>query len=109
MPKQKNPKLKIKSKLVFYSIIALFIIILVLIFFQFGFADRVKTYFKNPTLYTLKGECYLIANNLIYELNQESDCRMKCINHCWVVRSEFVNSSFLIQQNTCNSCDCYCK
>ncbi len=54
-------------------------------------------------------ECSLIMGNLIHNIRDLGDCKIKCNDNCEIRGLEFHDSEFVFQNSSCHTCDCYCK
>jgi hypothetical protein len=97
---------KINKKVIFALFAGAGVLVLVLV----GLIMSSLGFFKNSELemFTLKDECSLVMGNLIHQIRDGGECRIKCVNECDVRNMDFVEFEFLGKNNDCNSCECWC-
>ena len=93
------------GRVIITAIIALLIILLLLILSVIGVFEEQKQEEK----ISIRDECSLVMGNLIHQIRDSGDCRIRCINDCEVREKEFVRSEFASRENDCHVCDCFCK
>jgi len=99
---QKNRKV---VRLLFFGIGVLVLVLIGLVMFSFGFFER----FGGEEHFDIKDECGIILGNLVHQVRDEGECRLKCVNECDVREMDFVRFEFEGKVEDCNSCDCWCK
>lgn len=112
--KRKKTKVKKENSNNLIKIILILIIILSIIFFiilimQSSVLDSVNSLYKKPNLITVKDECSLIFNNIVHQIKNEGDCKIRCRNECNLENMNFYDINFTLNSNSCNLCNCYCK
>ena len=100
---QKKVEKKI-TKFYFFIAGALFVLLVYLIGNSLGIFDEPSA----PKSFPVSDECGNIMGNVIHNLEDEGDCKIKCENNCKFRELEYYNSSFISQETTCNLCDCWC-
>ncbi len=104
MSKKRNEKSLIRIVLIviFFLLAATVILILV---------DNSEdiSIIKTPKEYLIEDECGLVVGNLIHQIKNEGECRIKCRNECEVREESFYDSEFEERENACHLCICYCK
>lgn len=63
----------------------------------------------SPEFFEVKDECSLIMGNLVHQIRDDGECRIKCVNECDVRSMEFFDFEFEGKDNDCNACDCWCE
>lgn len=110
MSKKRLKKRKTKNLLRFLFVV-LIILVLVggyLTFLRFDVFGSFGLGNKEPVHFIIPGECYIILDNVFFNLNNGDDCKKECDNECWVRELKYFSSEF-INNSSCNSCDCYCE
>lgn len=64
---------------------------------------------KEVRLFSIMDECSLVMGNLIHQIRDSGDCRIRCINECDIRDMDFDSVEFVLQNSTCHLCDCYCR
>lgn len=106
-----------------YFIIAylLLLSLVILLLYNFGVFDKKK----DAEYFSIEDECFPIFDQMVHNLKNEGDCKIKCENNCEFRDMEFLNSSFvpfnssalnlsaenqnLSFEDFCHTCDCYCN
>ena len=88
----------------FVAVIVLILILISLVISAFGFCEENK-----PEMFIVKDECGLILGNLVHQIRDEGECRIKCVNECDVRDMDFVRINFELKNSDCNSCECWCE
>ena len=95
-----------KVVIALFCLAAVLVLVLVaLVLYDFGFFDGGN----GPQYFEIKDECGLILGNLVHQVRDAGECRIKCVNECDVRDLEFLNFSFVGKLDDCNSCDCWCE
>ena len=103
---KKNIKKKIGFVYFLFGIGAILVLILIgLILSSIGVFDSSK----EIKMFSIKDECSLVMGNLIHQIRDSGDCKIKCINECDIDGMHFNYIEFAAQNNSCNDCYCYCK
>lgn len=58
--------------------------------------------------FSVPDECSLVMGNLIHQMKNDADCKIRCHGECQVREMDFVNHSFTEKFDSCHTCDCYC-
>lgn len=87
----------------FVCVAVLVLVLLGLIMYSFGFFES-----NEPELFVIKDECGSVLGNLIHQIRDAGECRIKCVNECDVRDMEFFEFEFEGKNNDCNSCECWC-
>jgi len=98
----KNRKVVI---LLFFGVGILVVGLVLLIMSSVGFFEK----FEEEKYFDIKDECGIILGNLVHQVRDEGECRLKCVNECDVRGMDFVRFGFEGKIEDCNSCDCWCK
>ncbi len=111
MSKKKKKRKSRKNLLRILVAILIFFVMLmfVLLIFRFDLFGKIVEGTKAQMKIDIRGECYVIMDNLFYNINNEDDCRKECNNECWVREKEYFNSTFIHTPDACNICECYCR
>jgi hypothetical protein len=88
----------------FVGIGILAVVLIGLIISSFGLFEGSS----EPEMFSIKDECSLMMGNLIHQIRDEGECRIKCVNECDVREMNFVRFEFEGKNNDCSSCDCWC-
>ena len=83
----------------------LIIILAGLILFNMGIFEQEREIFK----FTVDDECSIIMGNLIHNVRDEGDCKIKCMNNCEIRELDFYDSEFILENSSCHTCDCFCR
>lgn len=102
-------KLKKTKKRVLISIITIAVIILVLIFINTNSVQGIKDIFKEPEKIVIEDRCSLVMGNVFHEIKNSGECEISCKNNCELRGKKFVESEFIKSQDSCHTCNCYCK
>lgn len=105
--KSTNSKKKEKriTKMFFGLGLILVVVFIGLILFNFGVFEKGKEIIK----FSLDDECSIIMGNLIHNIRDNGDCKIKCINNCKIRKLDFYDVEFALQNSSCHICDCYCR
>ena len=110
MQKKKNKKIKKRSlKFILIVLIVLLVVLSFFLFLQFSEKTPWENFSKKPKLIVIEDECSLIFNRIIHEIKNSGECRIACINECRIRGEEIYNSKFIESNDSCNTCNCYCK
>jgi len=88
----------------FVGVGVLILVLIGLILSSFGFFEKAG----EPELFIVKDECGDVMGNLIHQIRDGGECRIKCVNECDVRDMDFVRFEFEAKDVDCNSCDCWC-
>ena len=102
--KKARRKNKLVIKELFFAVAVVSLILVGLILYSFGVFDR-----SEPQKFEVKDECGQVLGNLIHQIRDAGECRLKCVNECDVRGMEFVRFEFEGKITDCNSCDCWCE
>ena len=95
-------------KIVYLAIILLLILLIVAIFIQSESINYIKRYFSKPKLIVIKDECNLLMDNILHNIRDSDDCKIRCQNECNLAKLKFQRINF-VNGKGCYTCDCYCK
>ncbi len=104
--KSKNTQRKGKKNIVFGLFVGLGVLILILILLlmiSFNVFEHNET-----RMFSIKDECSIVVGNLIHQIRNNGECRIKCVNECDVRKMNFEKFDFTEKDNECNSCECWC-
>jgi hypothetical protein len=111
--KKKNPNLKRKKsktiKIMMIFLIFLVIAFVIILLLDFGALDSFVKMFKEPKKYNVNDKCSLIMNNILHQIKNTDDCKIRCKDECNLRTLEYYSSDFEAMNNSCNTCECYCK
>jgi hypothetical protein len=96
-------KLLSKGILVATGILVLILILLI------GISSGLFEGPKEVVMYAINDECSLVMGNIIHQIRDNGDCRIRCVNECGLREKEIVKIEFELKNNSCHVCDCYCK
>jgi hypothetical protein len=102
-------KIKKRIRLLKVFTFILILILAVILIIQFKLYEPVLRIINKPRLYVIPDECSLIMNNLIHQIKNEDDCRIRCVNLCNGEDKRITSSTLLTPVNSCYECNCYCK
>ncbi len=105
--KRKTAKRKTNRAIVIGLFVGIGVLVLVLIglvMFNFGFFEN-----HEPEFFSVKDECSLIMGNLVHQIRDDGECRIRCVNECDVRDMDFVKFEYEGKDNDCNSCGCWCN
>lgn len=57
----------------------------------------------------VKDECSIMVGRLIHQISNSDECKLKCLAECDTNKMKLYNSEFLVKNNSCNNCECYCR
>jgi predicted negative regulator of RcsB-dependent stress response len=85
----------------------LFLILVLLIAVNF----KVWTYLekKEIKMIPLTDKCSVLFSNILHTIKDESSCENYCRAECLARKMQFYKSEFALSQESCNTCNCYCK
>jgi len=106
--KKKEPRKK-SIKIIIIIIIILAILTISLLAIQEGFVEEIKRTFSEPTLFEIKDECAPILGSIIHQIKNEDGCKITCRNRCNLEEMNFDKVIFIEKENSCHTCNCYCK
>ena len=90
----------------YFSIGGILVAILIgLILFNMGAFEKKTDIFK----FSIDDECSIIMGNLIHNIRDGGDCKIKCMNNCEIRELDFYDSEFVFENSSCHTCDCYCQ
>lgn len=93
----------------YIAIILLTIALLVIIILETNIIDKIRSRFKAPIEITIKDDCSLMLNNIIHQIKTDGDCNIRCYNECKILEMKIQESEFIMNDNSCHTCNCYCK
>ncbi len=105
--KRKKSKSSHKRSRIILGLIGV-LIVLLMIFLLMGSNLNFK-FVKEVQDFEIKDGCSLIAGNLLHEIGNEADCKIRCSNLCKVRELNYYNHNFVTENLTCYSCECQCK
>jgi len=100
--KRKNRKVVVG---LFFGVGLLGLVLIWLVLSSFGFFEKAG----ELEYFSVKDECGDVMGNLIHQIRDDGECRMKCVNECDVREMEFVSFEFELRSGDCNACACWCK
>lgn len=106
LKKSRKNKKKVTSAVVFLFV-ALFLLIVILgglLLSDFGFFEK-----HEVRKFNVLDECSLIMGNLVHQIRNDGECKIRCVNECDVRDMEFVDFAFEGKIDDCNYCKCSCK
>ena len=105
MEKRKKERRIKKILIIIFVLIVLLLILLIVEYSTLNLGFLIK----KPKLFVIKDECSLILNNIIHKMKNGDECRIVCRNECELRKMSFHNSEFIEGNNSCHTCNCYCK
>ena len=60
-------------------------------------------------LVVIPDECSVLFNTIVHKIKDESGCSVACKTECESDDKKYVEVEFILNQNSCNTCNCYCK
>ena len=99
-------KKKLSKKVILITII-LALTLLVLLSMQYEVWNINKT--KKTKKIEVRDECSFMVGKLIHQISDLDGCKLKCLAECDMNKMKFYNSEFLVKNNSCNYCGCYCR
>lgn len=105
----KQKKKKIIKRILLILIISLIFLLTILTMMNLEVITKIKNLSKKPTLFIIPDECSLILSNIVHKIKNEDECKIVCINECVMREMKFHESEFVIGNNSCHTCNCYCK
>ena len=107
--KEKKIGKKKLNRIFLIILIMLLAVLCVSLLVQFQEKSIIKNPFKKPELFVIKDECSVIFNNIVHEIKNAGECRIFCRNECGIREKEIYDSEFVESNNSCHTCNCYCK
>lgn len=104
MKRKKNPKL---SKTISQVLIILLIILLLVILINLKFWKYFEK--KEVEIVSLEDRCSVMFNSILHTIKDESGCENYCRAECFTRKSDFYKVEFYLSEDSCNTCNCYCK
>lgn len=101
--------LKKTKKILLILMISIAVLILILLYFNATSSDGFNSLFDKPEKITIEDRCSLVMGQLFHEIKNEDECRIKCKSNCEVRGKNFAESEFIKNNNSCHTCNCYCK
>jgi hypothetical protein len=98
-----------KRKIVFRILTLILICLIFLLIFLVLINIQDFSLFKKAIKIEIKDECSLMLNNIIHQIKDQDICKMMCSNECEIRGLKIESSAFFPKENSCSSCDCYCK
>ncbi|MCK4997500.1 hypothetical protein KAS08_04295 [Candidatus Pacearchaeota archaeon] len=103
---KKNSKHNSNVTKLYFGVGGILVAILVgLILFNSGIFEEAHDISK----FSIDDECSIIMGNLIHNIRDGGDCKIKCVNNCEIRELDFYDSEFTFENSSCHTCDCYCK
>ncbi len=99
--KRKNRKVVVA---LFSGVVLLILALSGLVLSNFGFFENAEA-----RMFVVNDECSLVMGNLIHQIRDEGECRIKCVNECDVREMDFVRFIYESKNDGCNSCECWCE
>ena len=96
-------------KIIVYIIIILMILLIILVLIQSGIKESVKHLFREPIKVNVSDECSFIMENLIHEIRSDGECKLECMNACYIRDMGFYEHNFIFNNQGCHDCECFCK
>jgi nitrate reductase NapE component len=110
---KKAKKKKFLSKKAFSILIFVLFFVLVVscvgILAEYGIFKNVKNPLAKPVLFVIEDKCSLIVGQLISTIRDEETCELKCKSECNVREMTYVREEFILIEDDCNVCNCFCK
>ena len=54
-------------------------------------------------------ECSIMVGKLIHQIKDSDGCKLKCLAECDINKMKFYDSEFLLKNESCHNCECYCR
>ncbi len=102
-------KNKTLNKILIIFLILFIVATLIISAIYLGVTNYFLNKFEEPELIVLQDECSLLMNNIIHQIKDEDGCKIMCLGECEVREKEFVNSEFILREENCHTCNCYCR
>lgn len=103
--KIRKRKISLLVKGIFAVIGILIILLLFLVLANLGIFEKSE----QPKFFSVTDECSIVIGNLIHQVRDAGDCKIRCINECDIQDMKFDSIEFSSPDNSCNICDCYCN
>jgi len=101
---------KVKKSIKIISVIAfILVILLIVLLIRYYNPTLLNKITKKPRLFIIKDECSMILGNIIHKIKNEDECKIFCRNDCELRKIDFYNSELIKSNNSCHTCNCYCK
>jgi hypothetical protein len=96
-------------KILYLVVLILIIIFLILASIQFGLFNFFKKIYSKPEMFIIPDDCSVYFGTIIHKIKTEGDCGIYCTNECTLRKMDYSNIEFKGSDETCNSCNCFCK
>jgi hypothetical protein len=106
--KKKPKKRLIKLVLIILTIILILVLLMTLVI-QYNFINNFKNLQPKEKIFLIKDECSLILGQIIHQIRDKDECRIRCINECRLENLNIKKSDFVLGNNSCHACNCFCK
>lgn len=101
---RKKRKIIIRTALIIIPVLLVAIVILLLVD-----NNPEISLIKEPKKYLIEDECGVVVGNLIHQIKDEGECKIKCRNECGIRNENFYDSEFIKKTDECHTCTCFCK
>jgi hypothetical protein len=85
----------------------LILILIILISLDLGVFKTLQK--KEVKMIPLLDRCSILFNNILHNIKDEAGCENTCKSECSTRKMKFYDSEFYASQESCNTCNCYCK
>ena len=98
-------KRKIKNLLKIILLLTAILMILILINIKFWkYFDK-----EDIKIVSLQDRCSIMFENILHTIKDDSGCENYCRAECITRDMSFYKSEFEAMEDSCNTCNCYCK
>ena len=64
---------------------------------------------KEIKIIPIADKCSILFENILHPIKDEAGCENSCRSECLTRDMKFYKSEFSFNQDSCNTCNCYCK
>lgn len=94
-------------KRIIFILAILLITLLILTLINLNFFDSLKK--KDIKIIQITDKCSILLNSIIHNIKDDSGCQNLCKSECLSRDMEFYNSEFILDEKSCNTCNCSCR
>jgi len=108
-PNKRNETARNKRKYAVRVLLAIALVLLILIGFLLIVQSGTFEKKSEPEYFSLQDECQAVMGNLMHSINNEGECKLRCINHCDIREMNFEGFEFIEETTACSHCGCSCS
>ncbi len=101
MRKKRQKKL---VKIILIGLVTLLILLILIDLKVWKFFEK-----KDIKIISLEDKCSLMSGVILHAIKDDSGCENYCHSECSIIKMKFYKVEFQAKDNSCNTCNCYCK